>query len=327
MLQTIREHTQGWIAGTIITIIILTFALWGIHSYLVSGGNTSVVAEVNGVEISKEQLAVAYERLRRQVQIQYANNPAIAKDETTLKSKALNSLVENEALKQVSLSEQFRISNHQIDSYLQSMPQFQVDGQFSLARFQEILSSTLLSTSDFLDLIKTSLLIDQPKLGIIFTSFATPDETAYTISLVNQERDIQYMNISFQYFLAQSIIISPAKIQAYYEQHQSDFMTPEQVNVEYVELSLKNLSTQIHPTDAILKSFYNENINSYTQPTAWKLASLSIPLSANVSQEEFVDAKNKAKTIIDAINKGQDFSQFTSKYPSKNFNNHGFLTL
>ena len=43
-------------------------------------------------------------------------------------------------------------------------------------------------------------------------------------------------------------------------------MTPEQVNVEYLELSLKDLYSQFNPTEAILKSFYNENINSYTQP-------------------------------------------------------------
>ena len=103
MLQTIREHTQGWIAGTIITIIILTFALWGIHSYFVGGGASSVVAEVNGVDITKEQLTVAYERLRRQIQIQYgANNPITAKDEVALKNRALQALIDIEVLKQAS---------------------------------------------------------------------------------------------------------------------------------------------------------------------------------------------------------------------------------
>src|SRR3982751_5650109 len=101
MLQSIREHTQGWIAGTIISIIIFTFALWGIHSYFVVGTNNSIVAEVNGVEISKEQIAIAYERLRRQTQIQLGSNNTISsKDEKTLKLKALQALTEIEALKQ-----------------------------------------------------------------------------------------------------------------------------------------------------------------------------------------------------------------------------------
>jgi len=314
MLQTIRDYTQGWIAGVIVTIIILSFALWGIHSYFTGGTNNSVVAQVNGTEITREQLTVAYERLRRQAQVQYGLNAA--KDETALKDRALQTLIEIEVLKQASVEEGFHVSDRQIDSYLQSMPEFQVDGQFSVDRFQEILSSSLLSTGEFLELIKTSLLIDQPKLGIILTSFSLPDETNYTIALVNQERDIEYINIPLHYFLSQPIVIAPEKIKAYYEQHKNDFMTPEQMNVDYIELSLKELSSRIHPTEAVLKSFYNENINSYTQPTSWKLASIEIPVPATASQEDFATAQRKAEAVLQAIAQGNDFSQIAQQYPS-----------
>lgn len=297
MLQTIREHTQGWIAGTIISIIILTFALWGIHSYFVGGADTSNVAEVNGIEINKEQLAVAYERLRRQI----PNTQDTAKNETALKQRALQALIDIEVLKQASTAQGYQIFDRQIDAYLQSMPEFQVNGQFSVERFQEILSSTLLSTSEFLDLIKTSLLIDQPKLGIVLTSFALPNETNYTISLVNQERDIQYINIPLQHFFAQTIHISTQKIQDYYNQHKNDFMTPEQLNVEYLELSLNDLTRKMTPTESMLRNFYNENINSYTQPTKWKFASIEIALTNTLSHDEIMQAKQKADKLAEAM--------------------------
>jgi len=315
MLQTIREYTQGWIAGTIITIIILTFALWGIHSYFVGGESSTNVAEVNDVEITKEQLAVAYERLRRQVQIQYgSNNPITAKDESALKGRAIQSLIDIEVLKQASTAQGYRVSDRQIDNYLQSMPEFQVNGQFSFDRFQEILSSTLLSTSEFLELIRTSLLIDQPKLGTLFTSFALPNETIYTIALVNQERNIDYINIPLQYFLTQPIVISPQKIQGYYDRNKSDFMTPEQANVEYIQLSLKDLSAKINPTDAMLMSFYNENINSYTQATQWKFASIEIPISAVASQDEIKQIVKKATVISQLIKNGGDLPSIAHDY-------------
>src|ERR1044071_10443970 len=111
MLQNIREHTQGWIAGIIISIIILTFALWGIHSYFEGGANDSNVAEVNGTEITKEQLAVAYERLRRQVQIQYGSSQI--KNEGALKERALQALIDIEVLKQASLAQGYRIYDRQ----------------------------------------------------------------------------------------------------------------------------------------------------------------------------------------------------------------------
>lgn len=309
MLQSIREYTQGWIAGVIISIIILTFALWGIHSYFQGFGTNNVVAEVNGVDITKEQLAVTYERMRRQSPSQYGT-----KNETALKNRALDLIIDTDVLKQASTAQGFLISDAQIDNYLQNMPEFQVDGKFSFDRFQELISSTLLSTSEFLDLIKVTLLIDQPKLGIVFTSFALPDETNYTIALVNQERDIDYATMSMQYFLSQVEKISPEKIKAYYNAHQSDFMTPEQVSVEYLELSSSDLASRITPTDSMLKNFYNENINSYTQPMKWKLAELVVPVTSSASTEEVTQAQKRADAAAAALKNGDDFTKVAQMY-------------
>src|SRR3990167_6556417 len=296
MLQTIREHTQGWIAGTIVSIIIFSFAFWGIHSYFVQNPHSNVVARVNGVEVTKEQLTVAYERLRRQAQAQYGTI-LTRKNELAYKERALQSLIEVEVLKQASLKEDFIVTNLQIDNYLQSMPEFQVDGQFSVDRFQEVLSSTLMSPSDFVDLVKTSLLIEQPRLGMLFTSFALPGEVDYIMSLVNQTRNIDYVNIPVQYFLSKPMAITPERIQAYYDAHKASFMTPEQVNVEYIQLSMKDLYAKVAPLNEALKAFYNENINSYTQPMAWQLADIHIPFKSGSTSLEIAKAQAKADEL------------------------------
>ncbi|MHB1220552.1 MAG: SurA N-terminal domain-containing protein [Gammaproteobacteria bacterium] len=316
MLQTIREHTQGWIAGTIVSIIILTFALWGIHSYFNGGGTNSVVAEVNNIDITREQLTIAYERMRRQVQAQYGSNlPASLGNEAAMKKRALQALIDVEVLKQGSIDQGFQVSNSQIDTYLQSMPEFQVDGRFSIDRFQEALSATTINISEFLDMIRTSLLIDQPKLGIIFSSFSLPDETRYTMALVNQERDIDYVQLPLSYFLAQPMQIPTDTVKAYYDEHEKDFMTPEQVSLEYVELSLKDLSSKINPTDTMLKNFYAENANNYTQPTEWKLASIQFPLSEKATVADNMQAKDKANAALEALKKGDDFVKVAAGLP------------
>ncbi len=328
MLQSIREHTQGWIAGVIVSLIILSFSLWGIHSYFGGGASNTNVAQVNGIDITKEQLAVAFERLRKQFQAQFgANNPYAGKNEATLKSRALQALVDMEVLKQSSIAQGFRISDLQVDNYLQSMPDFQVDGRFSVDRFHEVLSSTLLSTSEFLDLIRTSLLIDQPRLGILLTSFALPNETKYTMELVNQERDITYLVVPMQRFLSQPITIDPEKVQAYYDAHKDDYMTPEQVTVEYLELSLNAISQDIVPTDAALKSFYNENINSYTQPMQWKYAEIEIPIAASATQEEIKSTIKSAELLSEAMGKDEaNLTALSAEYKG-NLSNSNWETL
>ena len=47
MLETIREHAQGWIARIILGLIALTFAFWGVDSYIKGDGKAPPAAKVN----------------------------------------------------------------------------------------------------------------------------------------------------------------------------------------------------------------------------------------------------------------------------------------
>jgi peptidyl-prolyl cis-trans isomerase D len=314
MLQSIREHTQGWIAGVIISLLILSFALWGIHSYIGGGEANPIVAKVNGIEITKQQLSVSYERLRRQLQIQF-NSPQLPPQvESGLKERALQTLINFQVLKQAAYSQNFRISNAQIDNFIQHMPELQVDGRFSSARLQQLLQSGLFTAGDFLNLIEASLLIDQPRLGVVFTSFALPNEVENTISLVNQERDIQYAIIAADVLSANSIKISHEQVVAYYKAHQEEFKTPEQVSIEYVVLSLKDLSSSIKPTEQMLTNYYNENINSFSQPKQWNLETILIPVAANANTNEISAAQKKAQELSEKAASTKSFASLMNQY-------------
>lgn len=309
MLQSIRDHTQGWIAGIIVSLLILSFALWGIHSYFVEGSNSSVVAKVNGSEITKNQLAVAYERMRRQLQIQYSSNYQLPQqEEAGLKERALKALINVQLLKQASLAENYRISESQINNYLENMPEFQVNGQFSPQRFQQILETTLFNIHDFFDLIHTNLLIEQPRLGMIFTSFSLPNEIAKNMELVNQERHVQYLILPFASINKESLQLPTDKIIAFYKTHEDEFKTPEQVSIEYLELSLKDIIPSIQVSDDILKKYYTENTSSFSQPMQWKLDSIFIPLSSQAKDAELQQAQLKAGEALQQIAAGKDLT-------------------
>lgn len=305
--MSIRDHTHGWIATVIISLLILSFALWGIHSYMVGGAASNYIAEVNGIQITKTQYAAALERAQRQVQMQ-SNGQLPLSAEKNLKQQTLQELIEIEVLKQASLKQKYRISTQQIDGFLESMPQFQVNGQFSLSRFQQVMSMTMHSTTEFLDLIRTTLLIDQPRLGTIFTSFTLPNEVASTIALVNQERDIQYVELSKQ-LIGQVAAITPEQIQAYYQQHTSDYQTLEQASVEYVELAVSDLEKKIHLSAQEIKSYYDENSSSFALPSKDKQKKPEVPAFENIkakvalalahqkAEEQFANLREKLANL------------------------------
>jgi peptidyl-prolyl cis-trans isomerase D len=328
MLQSIRDKTHGWIAGIIISLLILSFALWGIHSYLGGGSVSDVVAKVNGSDINQGQLTVAYERLKRQMELQKANTDLQAPD-TNLKSRALQSLVNLQVLKQASLEQNYRISQSQVENYLEEMPDFKVNGQFSASRFQQILNATLYSTNDFLELVKTTLLIDQPRLGVIFSSFSLPNEVNGSIDLINQERDIRYIMLPMQNFLNQPVTISQDTIQKYYNSHLEDFKKPEQVNVEYIVVSAKEIMNSLHPSDAELKKYYDENADSFNLPAKWKFVSLVIPVASNSTPEMLKQAEAKASEIYAKVEQGADLNTIARDYSlsKDSIISHDFITL
>jgi peptidyl-prolyl cis-trans isomerase D len=316
MLQSIRDRTHGWVAGIIISLVILSFALWGIHSYLEGAGTSDVVAKVNGTEITKRQLAAAYEPLRNQVQTTTESGILSEKVETSLKQRALAALINVQVLKQASISQDYKVSDRQIENYLQRMQDFQVNGEFSVDRFKQLLANNSLSVGDFIKLVKTTLLIDQPKSGIVLTSFVLPNEITGTVALINQERDIAYLMLTSASFLKDEIKVSDDEVAAYYQQHQDEFKTPEQISISYLELSPKDLTAGIQPTADELKSYYNENLNNYTLPMQWKIQAILIPVAEKTTEIAIAAAKKKITELQEKITTGADFAALARQNPA-----------
>ncbi|MDX1902397.1 MAG: SurA N-terminal domain-containing protein [Gammaproteobacteria bacterium] len=262
MLQGIRKYTHGWLAGIIISILILSFALWGIHSYMSQGASNDHVAEVNGKQITRNELSITYERLSRQQEAK-TNQPLTGADVIALKKKALQTLIDSQVMRQAIYDYHYRVSPEQLEAFLQAMPQFQEDGRFSPERVQAVLSSSLYTPHSFIDLIQGSLLIEQPHQGILASSFALPDEISTAVSLMGEKRNIGYVIIPNEYFIKKNISVSEQSIQQYYTTHQADFSLPEQITVNYLLLSIDDIVKQIHPDEKDLMRYYSENKNTF----------------------------------------------------------------
>ena len=304
MLQSIRDKTHGWIAGVVISLLILSFALWGIHSYIAGGGSNNVVATVNGADITKNQLATAYERLHRQLQMQSGTAELPQSADTMLRNRALQSLIQVQVLEQAAYANHYRVTSGQMDGFLQATPEFQVNGSFSPVRFQQVLNAMFFTVPEFIDLTRATLLADQPRVGILLTAFAMPDEVTRTMALIGQERNIRYLLLSASNITQNAPAISDEMIQRYYTEHQNAYKTPEQISVEYILLSVQDLADKMHPTEEQLKNFYTENMSSF------KSAKSSVtPSYATVrdqvkkmfvqekAEEAFADLKEKAANV------------------------------
>lgn len=297
MLQAMRERVQGIIATVIIVVLCLAFALWGIQYYLRDHRGSDSVATVNGAKISHAQLQTAYDRAKQSLMVQTRGNLVLTQDtQELLKKNILQQMINTQIIAQEADKLNLAISQEQINSVLTSIPAFLVNGQFSPGQFQETLSRMLYSENEFLDELKQKMLAGQLQLGIASTNFVLPNEVANSVKLIKQQRDISYGVIPLSKF-KDSIKITDADIEKFYQDNKQQFAQPEQVSISYVELTTDNVKDQVRYTKEDLQKFYNDNLSSFSHPKRWQIVAALVPVAKDAGAKDIKQAEQAAAAI------------------------------
>ena len=311
MLQTIRDHAQGWIAWVIVGLIILTFALFGIEQYA-QGEKKVVVAEVNGEDITAQEFLTLYNRQKIQLQQQFGNlYDQIVKDED-LRKQVLEVLIQAKVIRQYAQENHLVISDQQLAAIIHAAPIFQKEGKFDQALYEELLARNGLSIAQFEIEQRNSLVEQQFKQLSLASTFATPLEVKQIAALEAQQRKVAVLTVSPAAFL-DKLKVSDAEIKAYYQKHQADFVSPEKVKIDYVLLSKKALEKQFQPKDEDLKAYYEEHKDSFIEPEKRRASHILIRAEAG-DEEAKKQAKKEIEKILAKIRSGEDFAELAKKY-------------
>ena len=128
MLQRIREGVGRWIAGIILALIAVAFIFWGVDPTIMG---TTFAAKVNGENISLTDFDRALQVQQSQYQQLYRVE-LTDELQRTLRLSVLEDLIQREALAQRVASEGYRVSDARLAEAIRSLPEFQVDGAFSM---------------------------------------------------------------------------------------------------------------------------------------------------------------------------------------------------
>ncbi len=284
MLTKIREKAQGAFAWGILIIICVPFALWGIQNYL-DTGEEAPVASVGDKDFFQRDVNKAYEQYSQNLQ-------GMMIDEQTLKTQALEKLIKDEVLLQYVHANGLVTTDDAAREFIQSLPYFQVDGKFDDKRYKTMLNLQKMSSGEFVNRIKNALIMEQFQRSIIDSSFATKYDVESFFKIQNQQRDVDYVTVAVQKLAEQP---SEEEIAAYYQQHQDLYQTPEQVSVEYIELSLEDIAKTIAVTDDKLKAFYEEQKDQYTTPERRKISHILFAINDKVDEKTALEKALKAQ--------------------------------
>jgi PPIC-type PPIASE domain. len=134
--------------------------------------------------------------------------------------------------------------------------------------------------------------MEQFQRSIIDSSFATKYDVESFFKIQNQQRDVDYVTVAVQKLAEQP---AEEEIAAYYQQHQDLYQTPEQVSVEYIELSLEDIAKTIAVTDDKLKAFYEEQKDQYTTPERRKISHILFAINDKVDEKTALEKALKAQ--------------------------------
>lgn len=300
MLQKMNEKIQGLIAWIVIVLIAITFTLFGLDYYLQRGQSKQAKAEVNGDYIDLQSFESTYRRARAQ---QNAAQMTTAQDKL-LKENILESLISNKLAMQGAKNLGFGVSLAQADATILGIPQFQQNGRFSAERYQQALNVALFTPQTFQKEVQQGMLLNQQRFAFIGTSFVLPEEMDRFVRLYMQNRDFSYTTLSIKDF-SKNVKITDEQLKNYFNTHQNDFKTDEQVKLQYISLDMNAVRNNIQMNEEQVKTYYENNKNNFLVPAKWQVAHIFVAVPASATDKDWAAAQEKAMRIYADLSSGK----------------------
>jgi len=265
MLHFIRERAQGWVAWFIVGLISIPFALWGVNSYL-TGPSDVVVATVNGESIQQAEYQQAVQQYRDRMRNMLGEefDPTMF-DSIAVKKSVVDGLIEQKLLLSVGKDLGQSISNGALSQMIRSTPAFQKNGQFDADTYSMMLARVGLSPERYEADLYTDSLRQELTNNVQRSTITTESSLNNILRLEKQTRDIAY-GVVPAYSLFDKVSVTDAEVQAYFDKHQANYLAPERVSVDYIELSVDALSKSVEVDESELQSFYVDNQDQFVGP-------------------------------------------------------------
>ncbi|MGI5308801.1 SurA N-terminal domain-containing protein [Rheinheimera sp. WS51] len=316
MLEKIREGSQGIIAKIILGLVILTFALAGVGSYLSTPAEVNV-ATVNGDKITQNEFDQAFQNERSRLQQQFGEMYAsLAADPAYMnkfRSDVLERLIDERLQQQFANKLGLRVSDEQVRDAIRGMTEFQIDGQFNNDRYIALLSQSGYQPEQFRELMRDQMSRNQLLISVLGSDFATANEMQQLLTLQQQSRDIEYARIASADFVSE-VNITQQMLEDYYTTHIGMYQTEQRVAVEYVELSAASLAEKIVISEQQIEQFYNDNKALYSTKERRKVAHIMLE-----SEEEDAAVEAKANELLAKLKSGADFAELAKTESADTF--------
>jgi len=304
MLQSVRDNLKGTVAVFVLAIFIIPLILFGVEQLFVGSLGGAEVATVNGESINRvdfqRELTLEKQRLQQQFELE-PNNPQL--DDSVLSGPVLQRMVQREALYQAAVDGGMGASTETLWKQIAAIEAFQVDGKFNSQVFKDRISY-LYTPATFLAATEKDFILSHINTGIAGSSFVTPEELKLLASITQQKRT--FFTVEIPKADKPEVAVTDGDVEQYYQNNSAQFIEPEKVSIDYVELSLDQLASKVQVSEADIQAVYQEEVSNFKADPRYVVAHILI--------EDKDGAADKVKEVAAKLEGGADFAALAKEY-------------
>lgn len=267
VLQTLRHGASGWIAKIFLTILTLSFVVWGIADVFRGFGSTTV-ATVGGTDISGEAFRAEY--LEQVQQIGRRTGRGLSPEQARaigIDRQVLNQMIADTALDEEARKLGLAVGDKQIAQAIQSNPSYRRPGAdaFDPAYFEQLLRSNGLTEQRFVDMEKRRALREQviQSFGAGFTAPQVLENAVHRYE--TEQRSVSYILVTPQ-VLGPRPKPTEDELRSFFDAHKITFRAPEYRKVSVLALTPEALAAQITVSDEDAKAAYDRELTRFGTP-------------------------------------------------------------
>ncbi len=309
MLTEIRDRSSGAFAWVIAALIIIPMAFWGVQEYASTEANPSLV-EFGDQKITQSEFQSSLNNEQQRMRSRMGDNANDAfLNSDGFKQNVLQRLVNRALLKQVATDENYRVSNEQLAKEIRESELFQLDGKFNQEAYERFLISSQYAKRQYEDALRDDLVLQQVTTGYEESAIVLPGEIRALLEAQAERRSFDVAILRKQGFI-EGITVEDAEINEYYTANQANFMDPQKVSIQYLELNQDEIAESIEVSEEDLRANFEENQESFQ--SAARRETRHILLSTTTDNE--AEQLTKAEDLVKQLREGADFAELAKTH-------------
>lgn len=311
MLQKMRDQAQSLVAKILVGAIIFVLCVFGFGAFSLFAVGERSVADVGGEEIGESVLLTQLERQRRQLMLQMGPefDPS-AIDENRLRRSVLDRLIQRKILLQEAQRQSLAAPSGLVDETIRQIPQFRIEDQFNEELAKRMLSQLLHTPSTFRQELADDIRLRQMSDGVGRTGFITKVELERVAALQRQRRDVAWIVIPAEAYRDQ-VSLSDDDVEAYYRANLAEYVEPEMVEVDFLELQLSDFTDDAEATEDEIAAEYEAEKRASGGEEERRAAHILLEIRDDRDEQE---ALGFAGELRQRVLDGEDFGALAEEY-------------